>query len=156
MKHQIARILLQVSFLAVVAAGAGVEGAHGQSLSTHVLAKIPFDFSVGDKKFPAGEYSVGRALSGSDDTVLQVSSVNGNLTAFRLTSENLNLARKGSDTLVFHQYGDQYFLSEVWPAGGTVGRTLLESRGERAAHEGMAKNKIATQRRTVAVTGGAQ
>jgi len=154
MKHQIARILLQVSFLAVVATGVGVEGAHGQSLSTRVRAEIPFDFLVGDKKFPAGEYSIG--LSGSDDALLRVSRVHGNLTAFRLTSENLNLARKGSDTLVFHQYGDQYFLSEVWPAGGTDGRTLLESRGERAAHEAMAKNKIATQSRTVAVTGGAQ
>jgi hypothetical protein len=141
--------MLQVSFVAVVAAGAGVQAAHGQS--THVRAQIPFDFTVGDKKFPAGEYSIGRAQSGND-ALLEVSSVKGNLTAFRLTSEDLSLARKASDTLVFHQYGDQYFLYEVWPAGGNVGRTLLESRSERAA-EGLAKNKIGTQRRTVAVTG---
>src|SRR5215471_10783582 len=155
MKHQIARILLQVSFLAVVAAGAGV-AAHGQSLSTHVRADIPFDFTVGDKKFPAGEYSIGRAQSGTDDAMVQISSVKGSLTAFRLTSANLNLTRKGSDTLVFHQYGDQYFLAEVWPAGGNVGRTLRVCRGERAARESMAKNKVATQMRTVSVTGGAQ
>ena len=151
MKHQIARIMLQVSFLAVVAAGAGIQAAQGQSLNTHVRAQIPFDFTVGDKKFPAGEYSIGRAQSG-DDALLEVSSVKGNLTAFRLTSEELSLTRKASDTLVFHQYGDQYFLYEVWPAGGNVGRALLESRSERAA-EGLAKNKIGTQRRTVAVTG---
>src|SRR5215471_12919840 len=140
MKHQIARILLQVSFLAVVTAGAGV-AAHGQSLSTHVRAEIPFDFTVGDKKFPAGKYSVGRAQSGSDDTLLEISSVDGSLSAFQLTSEDLSLARKGSDTLVFHQYGDRYFLYEVWPAGGNVGRTLRVSRSERAVKQDMAKNK---------------
>jgi|SRR5215831_11353909 len=153
MKHQIARILLQVSFLAVVATGAGVAAVQGQSLSTHVRAKIPFDFTVGDQKFPAGEYSVGRALSETDDALVQVSSVTGNLTTFRVSSENLNLARKGSDTLVFHQYGDQYFLYEVWPAGGSIGRTLRVSRSERAAKDSLAKGNIATLRRTVTVTG---
>src|SRR5215831_7431201 len=144
MKNRIARTLLQISFLAAVAAITGVEAAHGQSLRTHIRAEIPFDFTVADKKFPAGEYTVGRALSSSSDTLLQVSSVNGNRTAFRLTSENMNSARKGSDTLIFHQYGDQYFLSEVWPAGRNSGRILGESRSEREAKAGIAKNKIAT------------
>src|SRR5215831_10352672 len=153
MKHQIARILLQVSLLAVVVAGAGVAAAHGQSLSHHVRANIPFDFTVGDKKFPAGEYSIGRAVSGTDDALLEVASVKGSLSTFQLTSEDLSLARKGSDTLVFHQYGDQYFLSEVWPGGGNIGRALRVSRSERAAKDGLAKNNMPAQRRTVTLTG---
>ena len=32
--------------------------------------------------------------------------------------------------LVFHRYGDQYFLSEVWPAGATTGRVIAKSRAE--------------------------
>jgi hypothetical protein len=33
--------------------------------------------------------------------------------------------------LVFHQYGDEYFLTEIWPAGGQTGRALPKSRAER-------------------------
>src|SRR5262245_20403147 len=154
MKHQVVRTLLQASFLVVVAAVAGVGSARGQSLSTHVRINIPFDFTVADKKFPAGEYSIGRALSGSGDTLLQVSSVKENRTTFGLTYGVVTFAPKESDTLTFHQYGDQYCLSEVWPAGGSVGRTFRESRGEREARADLAKNKVATQKRTVSVTRG--
>jgi hypothetical protein len=33
--------------------------------------------------------------------------------------------------LVFNRYGDRYFLSEIWTAGDTSGRTLLVSKVER-------------------------
>ena len=33
--------------------------------------------------------------------------------------------------LVFHRYGDTYFLSEVWVTGTTTGRQLFRSRAER-------------------------
>jgi hypothetical protein len=41
----------------MVAMFAATASAQGQSLSDHIRAKIPFDFVVGDKKLPAGEYS---------------------------------------------------------------------------------------------------
>jgi len=34
-------------------------------------------------------------------------------------------------TLVFNRYGNDYYLSEVWPAGGSTGRELLKSHTER-------------------------
>ena len=44
--------------------------------------------------------------------------------------------------LVFHKYGDQYFLSQIWTPGGSTGRELLMPRLERE----LAKNaKIARQ-----------
>jgi|SRR5215831_13649016 len=153
MKNQIKR-LLQISFLAVIAA-AGLGSARGQSLSNGVRATIPFDFTVADAKFPAGEYSVRRAQSSSGDTLLRVSSVEGNRNAFRLATVAGTLAPKESDTLIFHQYGEQYFLSEVWPAGASVGRILRESRAEREARANLGINKIA-QVRTVSVTGNSQ
>jgi hypothetical protein len=33
--------------------------------------------------------------------------------------------------LVFHRYGDQYFLYQVWAAGATSGRQFPKSRSER-------------------------
>jgi hypothetical protein len=34
--------------------------------------------------------------------------------------------------LVFHRYGNTYFLSQVWMAGSSVGRELRKMRQERA------------------------
>jgi hypothetical protein len=33
--------------------------------------------------------------------------------------------------LVFHRYGSQYFLAQVWSAGNSEGRELPRSRAER-------------------------
>lgn len=156
MRNQIVKSLVQITFLAVIATMSGVGSAHGQSLSNSVRVKVPFDFTVADKKYPAGEYSITRAQPSSGDLLLRVSSVQGNRNAFRLTSGVVTSAPKDSDTLVFHQYGDQYFLSQVWPAGANVGRMFLESRGEREARAGMATDKITMKARTVSVTGSPQ
>lgn len=156
MKNQIVRTLVQITFLAVIATMSGVGSAHGQSLSNSVRIKVPFDFTVGDKKFPTGEYSITRAQPSSGDLLLRISSVQGNRNTFRLTSGVATSAAKDSDTLVFHQYGDQYFLSQVWTAGADVGRMFFESRGEREARAGMATEKITMKARTVSVTGSPQ
>jgi hypothetical protein len=153
MKNQIVISLVQITFLAVIATMSGVGSAHGQSPSNGVRVKVPFDFTVADKKFPAGEYSITRAQPSSGDLLLCVSSVQGKRNAFRLTSGVATSAPKDSDTLVFHQYGDQYFLSQVWPAGANVGRMFLESRGEREARERMTTDKMAMDARTVLVPG---
>jgi len=154
MKGQIVKTFLRLSFLVVIAA-AGVVSAHGQSLSSPVRANIPFDFTVANKKFPAGEYFISRPQSSSGDAVLLVSSADGNRNTFRLTSGVWTSAPKESSILVFHQYGDQYFLSQVWPAGASVGRELLESRAEREARAG-GTDKVAMKERTVSVTASPQ
>jgi len=45
--------------------------------------------------------------------------------------------------LVFTRYGDQYFLSEIWMAGTTVGQKLPKSRRERELE--IAQNETAQQ-----------
>jgi len=120
-----------------------------------VRANIPFDFTVANKKFPAGEYFISRPQPSSGDVVLLVSSADGNRNTFRLTSGVWTSAPKESDTLIFHQYGDQYFLSQVWPAGASLGRELLESRAEREARAA-GTDKVAMKERNVSVTASPQ
>src|SRR5215510_6550907 len=155
MKGQIVKKFLRLSFLVVIAA-AGVVSAQGQSLSNPVRANVPFDFIVADKKFSAGDYYISRGGTNSGDLVLRVRSVTGKRGAFQLTSGLRTSAPKKSDTLIFHQYGDQYFLSEVWPAGANAGRMFFESSDEREARISMATNKVATHVRTVWVTASRQ
>jgi hypothetical protein len=49
--------------------------------------------------------------------------------------------------LVFHKYGEQYFLSQVWEAGESAGRALIKSKSERALER--KTEKIAMTRETV-------
>jgi hypothetical protein len=39
--------------------------------------------------------------------------------------------RRNESTLVFHRYGDEYFLSTIWTAGNDTGHELFKSRAER-------------------------
>ena len=47
---------------------------------------------------------------------------------------------KNSGMLIFHRYGNAYFLAQVWRQGATEGRELLKSKAERAAERELAKN----------------
>src|SRR5206468_8849752 len=101
MKKQLAKTLTKIGLLAVMAMTVG--SAQGQSLAHRIRVNIPFDFIVADKKLPAGEYSIGRVLQFSDDSVLVINSVDDRVTAVRLTSRVETLAPKDEGTLVFHR-----------------------------------------------------
>ena len=44
-------------------------------------------------------------------------------------------------TLVFHKYGDQYFLEQIWSGGEQTGSQLLESRSERTVRRQLAQTQ---------------
>ena len=147
MKKQLVNVLTKFGFLSVIALVTAVGSAQGQSLAYKLRANIPFDFVVGDKKLPAGEYSIGRARQDSDDSILLISSADGRGNAIRLSIPVGSRVLKNEGTLVFHRYGDQYFLSQVWPASASTGRELTRSLSERelAANSSAGKMSKKTQ-----------
>jgi len=48
--------------------------------------------------------------------------------------------------VLFLRYGNEYFLSEVWPKGGSVGRALPKTRVERELERKAQDNQIAATR----------
>jgi len=138
----------------VIATVTVVGSAQGQSLADKIRANIPFDFIVADQRFSAGEYLIGNANQDSDNGVMLIHSMKGSANAFRLTIPVSTLAIKDETKLVFHRYGDQYFLSEVWLAGTNTGRMLSESRSEREAKTQNLAANMATQSKTVTVVSG--
>lgn len=130
MKKQFAQTLTKISVLTMTALILAVGSVQGQSLASKLKANIPFDFIVADKKLPAGEYSIGRAQVGSGDSVILISSADHEANVFSLTSAVHIVKPKDKGTLVFHRYGDQYFLFQVWPAGASTGRVIPKSRRE--------------------------
>jgi len=97
--------------------------------SQRLYAQIPFDFVVGDKTLSAGRYSVSSPMQ--DGSALMVRSVNAKDLAIRMTHEIQSRSDKSNPRLIFHRYGQTYFLAEVWSVGNT-GRVLRASKAERA------------------------
>ena len=131
MKNVVVKGLVKFGLLVVVAMIAASVPTKAQSLQYKLTANIPFDFTVLDKKLPAGKYSIGRAQNSNGDLVIQIVSADGNENVSRLTFPVITDDPAKQGVLVFHQYGDEYFLYEIWPAGGHTGRALPKSRSER-------------------------
>ena len=147
MKRTFAKGFITAAVLAMAIIAAGVS-AQAQSLQYKLTADIPFEFSVTDKKLPAGKYLVSRAYETSGDTVLQIKSAEGDdvVTRFSIPVVTFNLKKQSE--LIFHRYGDQYFLSEVWPAGGGTGRAFVKTHAERELARNARNNKVAAVKAT--------
>jgi hypothetical protein len=129
MKHaRYAIVLLGLLTAALVASGFG-------QLSIPLKANIPFDFQVGNKMFPAGEYR----LEPMNSTLLIRSTDKSANAAMILVGSCRTLKAQERSKLIFHRYGSNYFLSKVWVAGETAGADVpTSSREKEIANSGAA------------------
>ena len=116
MKRKVIKRLTILSLILIFTLCAAVASANAQ-LSIPIRAKIPFDFSVGDKKLAAGEYTFSRLSGFSDSKMMSVSSVDASTRMFQSTLGAQVLTPKNESTLVFNRYGDQYFLEQILDQG---------------------------------------
>lgn len=92
---------------------------------TAVSATIPFNFVVGDRSYPAGDYvlqSNGPVLRVTDGDKMLLDTIMSNSCEQVLPSKDTKL--------VFHSMGGYYFLEQIWVAGRTSGRELPKSHTE--------------------------
>ena len=90
-------------------------------------ANVPFAFTAGTKQFPAGECIIKYSASQS---VVLLQSTEGHVASLQMTIPMDNGNRQGNPQLVFHRYGSEVFLAEVWGEGGYRHR-LYETSAER-------------------------
>jgi hypothetical protein len=104
---------------------------------TQLIANIPFQFNVGEKTMPAGEYTVIQVNPSSDQAVLQIRTKDGSRTVMIQTS---NVTGKASESarLVFNRYGSQYFFSQAWTSSDAGGLQVPKSKAERWARQELA------------------
>jgi hypothetical protein len=84
--------------------------------SVTLRAKIPFSFVVAGATLPAGEYTVIPAGSAGGAILIRGIDHRAGALAMVLTTSAPS-AHKETARLVFNRFGDQYFLSQVWPTG---------------------------------------
>ena len=139
MKRQVAKGLTML-MLVVGLALASAAVANGQS-GRQVTAQIPFDFIVAERTLRSGQYQVFDASVAGD--VLAIRDADGKSQAMRLTSPVIANGKQDMNAkLVFHRYGNTYFLSQVWLAGRGTGREFAKTKQERAIEHEL--KKIAT------------
>jgi hypothetical protein len=135
MKNRVAGI---VSIGIALAAAVAV---HAQDRT--ITANVPFRFYMGSALMPQGAYRVNEMAAGA---VVRMSSMQTDATK-GVAAHNVDGNRKAEPArLVFHRYGDTYFLAEIWTGDISVGRALARSAREKElAHSGAGRQLAMVQ-----------
>lgn len=102
-------------------------------------ANIPFDFNVGTANLSAGNYT----LSAPNWATIMLRGVDSHEIATVSTHNAENLVAGQRGKLVFHRYGNVYYLAQVWGPGQTIGRELPRSEAEKDTAKRMKEFTIA-------------
>ncbi len=115
----------------IVLVGSMAVAAQAQTSGrTQLIANIPFEFSVGGKTLPAGEYTVSQVNPTSDHAVLQLRSKDGSAGAMVQMNSVIGKTQENAK-LIFNRYGNQYFFAQAWVDGNNTGLQAPKSRAER-------------------------
>lgn len=112
MKKQAATILTLMLF-----ALTGLVSAQARMVAK---AQVPFDFIANGKTMPAGECTI--EVRGDGPKFLLISS--GKKDLYAIPHSTQSVTRSARTTLVFHRYGDRYFLSSISRKGEKAGYEL--------------------------------
>lgn len=134
-KHGYVRLLVGVLLIGLAAVS-----ADAQSMKVN----IPFDFSVGNTALPAGTYSVQQAIPHANANVLVLRRTDGSAQALSMGTRLETITAVKGPQLVFHKYGNRYFLSQVWLKGGNAGAEIREGTLERELAKGGSSAIVAT------------
>jgi hypothetical protein len=77
---------------------------------TSATVNIPFSFTVDDVRMPAGEY----LISAPSEKVVSIQRVGGSEVKVTLTTSGSAARTTGPAKLVFHRYGNAYFVAVAW------------------------------------------
>jgi hypothetical protein len=124
MKHTITIALLAAATL--IMAGRAMAQDHP------VQANVPFTFMVGNGTLPAGTYVI-EADSTLSNVIHIVSRENGAHVMAMTMPKNSSVQKATPASLLFHRYGNSYFLSEIRYGGTSPNADLPVSRQEKRA-----------------------
>jgi hypothetical protein len=119
------RILVLASLL-VLCSFVATQAARAQE---PLSVNIPFAFAAGETTLPAGEYRV-QKMDGNG-AVLLIRCTEPKASIMVVTNSTGGGKQQEQSKLVFHRYGNQYFLSQVWNAGYKSGRELRIGKREK-------------------------
>jgi hypothetical protein len=93
---------------------------------TSATVNIPFSFTVDDVRLPAGEY----IISSTSERVVNLQHVGGPEAKSTMTNNGSSTKSDGRAKLVFHKYGNAYFLAAAWMPNSDHAREFYASANE--------------------------
>jgi hypothetical protein len=133
---------------AFAAAAAFASAAPIQAQDVDLIARVPFEFTVGTANLPRDTYRLSR-MNGHPEMLV----VRGERKGVFVRTDEVRLRPDGATpSLLFHRYGDQYFLREI-RLEGSARLDLPETKAEREAADGRA-DRVAARMETVVISAG--
>jgi hypothetical protein len=126
---------LLAAMVMVLAAGM----ANAQIGGGTVKADVPFAFTIANQTLPAGQYTVRKM---SELGTLAITS-NGSALAMIQSNRVESASPQKLTKLVFHKYGDRYFLYQIWVQGEDAGREVPRTPLERELASNRKPNSVA-------------
>jgi len=127
------------SALALLLAATSIAPAFAQS--NGVQAQIPFAFTISGTTLQAGTYLI-HSGSGGSQVLSMLDRTHGG-TILMLGAPGDSWAAK-EDVLVFHQYGNQYFLREIRTRNSSMNYDFSETKAEKQARTVVEEAKLPT------------
>ena len=103
-------------------------GASASAQTVNMKVNVPFNFIVSGGTLPSGEYTI-QGL-GTAGNAMSIRSADKTAKSLVLASRCESRETPERSKLVFHRYGDRYFLAQIWMAGNNAGHELPQSRRE--------------------------
>lgn len=139
MQKQILKAATILSLVVALTITSAVAPAAADS-SDSIRVNVPFDFTADHSILPAGKYTI-RSAGVNFNGVIRITSDDGQATVFLLTHSAQSIQSRDETVVIFHRYGDQYFLFQVWAIGDTIGSEIPKSSLERQAERGIDNEK---------------
>jgi hypothetical protein len=138
MQKQILKAATILSLVVALTVTFAVAPAAADSFGS-IRVDVPFDFTVDHSIFPAGKYTI-RPVENSNG-VIRITSEDGKASGFLPTHSAQSVQSKDETVVIFHRYGDQYFLFQVWAVGDAIGLEIPKSSMERRAARAIEANE---------------
>jgi hypothetical protein len=116
--------------IALVLASTFVVAGTSSAQQHRVKATVPFNFTVGDFTLPPGTYTIDSTWNSPDVLVLR----NWDTGIKVVTTGRSNQSNpQGVNALVFHHYGNQYYLSQICSEGASMNIDFSATKAEKKA-----------------------
>jgi hypothetical protein len=102
-----------VQFCSLVALLIGLTVSAQGQIGARYRAYIPFDFNLGNKTFPAGDYIFELTNPASNQNALTIREVNSREAKIIQVIQKEAKAKSEISKLVFNRFDEQYFLAEM-------------------------------------------
>lgn len=117
------------TFPIVIVLGLLLAGSVVAQQGEELVANIPFSFTICQEKLPAGKYKV-RPVTSANPRIVLIATADNRAVEMVCTHDVQSKKPSTTGKLIFNQYGDQFFLSELWVQGETTGRQLAKTEQE--------------------------